>query len=110
MNAALPGHVCSFPRIAVEYLLSERSIFDRKNGRSPKIIRLEKYDQANHTDLTETLKYYLYYERSVKKTSAKLYIHKNTVVYRINMLREMFGLDLEDDRERQYILLSLMLS
>lgn len=99
-----------FSKSAVAYLLSEAPLEKKMPARHPAIVFLEKYDWENKTELLSTLKKYLYYERSVRKTAENMFIHKNTVLYRIHQIRELCGIDLEDDSQREYIVLSLMLS
>ena len=53
-----------------------------------------------------TLKAYLGEERSSKRASEKLFIHKNTLTYRIKYLKESTGWDLENTYIRDYLRLS----
>lgn len=55
----------------------------------------------------ETLKTYLEEERSSKRASERLYIHKNTLTYRIKFLKDATGWDLSDAKLRNYLRLSL---
>ena len=60
---------------------------------------IHEYDLKNATDYLETLYHYLGNRCSVQKAADKLYVHRNTVAYRVNKMRELFGLDFEDDRQ-----------
>ena len=54
------------------------------------------YDKLNNTDYATTLKTYLSASLSPQLTSEILFIHKNTVIYRINKMKELFDLDFSD--------------
>ena len=110
LHDAEQGNVCAFSDNVLSYLLSDRNISLKQKARHPAVIFLEIFDRDNQTELTATLKSYLLFERSVKKTAYQLYIHKNTVLYRINQIRQMCGLDLDDDNVRIYLMISLLIS
>ena len=52
------------------------------------------YDLAHETDLLESLRVYLTHNRSIGESAAALYIHRNTLVYRLDKLQKSTGLDL----------------
>lgn len=66
------------------------------------------HPQADHGSrmLYETLHTYLVNERSTKKTIEKLFIHKNTLNYRLHKLEEFLQCDLDDEYTRKYLLIS----
>ena len=73
----------------------------------PLIRKLYEIDRENHTSYGMTLWQYLRYERSYVDTARKLQIHRNTVVYRIEKLKEFYPeLDLTEPDEREYLLYS----
>lgn len=57
---------------------------------------LLEYDEKHSAELTKTLCAYLSENRSWKKTAAKLHIHKQTLVYRINRIEEITGYRLDN--------------
>lgn len=59
-----------------------------------------KYDEENHTDFLNTLKVYLWSNRSLLHAAEKLHMHKNTVKYRIQRIEELTGKDFEDSTIR----------
>lgn len=66
----------------------------------PGVIRMDKYDRENGTEFVATLKEY-FREVNDPGTAAKnLFIHKNTLFYRINKAKELFGINLNDGYER----------
>ncbi len=67
---------------------------------------LIEYDKRNHTDLTYTLKVFLESERNTVQTAQKLYIHRNTVSYRLHQIQELCHFNLEDPYIRERLLFS----
>lgn len=75
----------------------------------PAVSKLRAYDGEHGTEFGKTLYRYLLDERSLVDTAADLYIHRNTLVYRIKRIEEIIGSHLDDSYERVYILLSYLL-
>ena len=73
----------------------------------PAIEQIKKYDTANNTNYYLTLKTYLLTESNYQKTADKLFVHKNTVMYRIQRIEELFDLNLRDCRISSALYLSL---
>jgi len=70
------------------------------------ITAIIEYDEIHKSELLKTLYNYLKYEKSVKIVASKLFIHRNTVNYRVKQLRELFNIDFDDF----YTLVKLYLS
>ncbi|HHV12021.1 MAG TPA: hypothetical protein GXX75_17245 [Clostridiales bacterium] len=64
-----------------------------------KILALEAYDIAHNTVLVPTLHVYLENLKSVNKTAELMFIHRNTVSYRINKCMELMNTQMEDGTE-----------
>ena len=60
---------------------------------------LEEYDHANGTFLQDTLLAYYRHGFSVGKTAEALFIHRNSLQYRINKIEELLGMELDDYME-----------
>ena len=84
--------------VSDELLLKEL----REDARAP----LRGYDEKHEADLIPTLRAYLKNNGSIQKTSEEMYIHKNTILYRMNKIRELLGSDLESGEERMYYYLA----
>jgi len=61
--------------------------------------KLLEYDNKNGTDLLDTLEIYLTEDRNLRKTSEELYIHRNTLKYRISRIQEILQINLEGVNE-----------
>lgn len=65
----------------------------------PNVVNIERYDQEHGTEYLKTLSAYVYNNLRLSETASKLYIHRNTLYHRINILREQFGIDFDNPRE-----------
>ena len=72
----------------------------------PALHRILDYDRRKNTSLYHMLKTYLRCERNRVLTAQELFMHKNTLVYRIGKVSSLFSLDLDDAYEREYLLVS----
>lgn len=67
------------------------------------------YDKKHASDLVETLYQYLKLDGSVAKVSQEMYIHKNTIVYRMNKIKQMLGTELDTmDEKMMYYMACLI--
>ncbi|MGI9861696.1 PucR family transcriptional regulator ligand-binding domain-containing protein [Moorella naiadis] len=89
-----PGFVNDYRQVALTCRLTE------ENGQGSFLTVAElllkdliDYDRKNHTDLLSTLKIYLDHNCNLKKTAPALFLHPNTIKYRINKIREILGPD-----------------
>ncbi len=62
--------------------------------------KLEKYDEQNHTEFTKILYVFLKENGNYIHTSQKLYLHRNTLVYKINKIQQLIKRDLADTSVR----------
>lgn len=57
------------------------------------IMPLVEYDKKNDTNLTEVLKKYLQNNGSVNDTANELYVHRNTINYKLKKIEELLDVD-----------------
>lgn len=57
------------------------------------VLEIYNYDKINNTSLLETLYQYLLNNKSLSETSRIMFIHKNTVTYRLERIKDLFNLD-----------------
>ncbi|MFD1037523.1 helix-turn-helix domain-containing protein [Virgibacillus byunsanensis] len=50
------------------------------------------YDLKQKADLVNTLELYLYFNQNIRKTAEKMYLHENTIKYRINKVKKIMGI------------------
>ncbi|WIV11681.1 PucR family transcriptional regulator [Proteiniborus sp. MB09-C3] len=68
---------------------------------------LVRYDNEKGTELIETLKKYFECAGNLKKISEEMYTHYNTVIYRIQRIKEITGIDFENYNDRLNFQISL---
>lgn len=71
--------------------------------------KLLRYDEINNSNLEEVLRIYLRSNGSVKETAEKLFIHRNTVNYKINKVNKILQINLSDYEECSLVILALKL-
>lgn len=77
------------------FLLSE----DRKkleNFFNDTLGKLVEYDKINNLDLVNTLYNFLKENKNMVNTSTELFIHRNTLRYRLNKITDILGCDLDN--------------
>ncbi len=62
------------------------------------------YDEANNTAFLKTMEGFILSNGNISKAASHLYIHKNTCIYRIARIEELFQMDLNDALIRADIL------
>jgi DNA-binding PucR family transcriptional regulator len=83
--------------ISIYYLLSMLPAnTDLRQFCNEKILALENYDTEHNSELVPTLHAYLESRCSVSKTASKLFVHRNTINYRIRKCYEILDTDLEN--------------
>lgn len=73
------------------------------------ILPLIEYDNKNDSDLAIVLRSYLRHNGSVKETSDELFVHRNTINYKLSKISEILGLDLSLLNSRLILSLGFML-
>jgi carbohydrate diacid regulator len=69
---------------------------------------LKKYDEIfKNKDLIFTAESFFKNDLNITETSEKIFVHRNTLIYRINKIKEISGFDLKkfDDAIRFYMIL-----
>ena len=84
------------------------TLLKNKGLRDYSVEILKKEDEEKNTDLYETLKMYYLCGNNIAETASRMYVHRNTLVYRLRKIRELIGSDI-DDMEQSGELLALMM-
>lgn len=85
----------------IEGLLSYEDFSDNAVG------KLESWDKENHSALLETLYQYLVHNLSVSETAQTMYLHQNTIRQRVEKIREITGIPLENGHQVFEMMLAL---
>lgn len=93
--------VIRYEAVEIYHLLGEAmektdfsALFERKLG------ALRRYDKEHNGDLLRTFLCYLESRGSLIETAGRLYIHRNSVKYRMERIKDITGFDLNDTREQ----------
>lgn len=99
-----------FADCALDYMLNNlQTLLEPKHLAAPEWLMLLDHDREKDTQYFETLRAYLLSERDIPKTAQKLIIHRTTLLYRLKRIFALTGLNLDDENQRLYLLLSLRL-
>lgn len=75
----------------------------------PAILKLKAHDEEKETDLSRTLECYLNCEQNAATASERMFIHRSTFFRRLEHIRELTNVDLDDPQEVLYLRLSYWL-
>ncbi|MDP9738735.1 UNVERIFIED_ORG: DNA-binding PucR family transcriptional regulator [Bacillus sp. B2I3] len=70
---------------------------------------LQKKDQESQTKLLQTMEIYLFNNCRIKPTAEQLYIHTNTLKYRLNQITDLTSIDFDDFHSRMQLYIDLQL-
>jgi len=68
---------------------------------------LLSYDKHNNTDLVKTIQHYFKNNCNLRLTAESLFIHKNSVIYRLKKVEELTGMSMDDAEDRFNLQLAL---
>ena len=103
--AQVPG-VCFFYDYASMYLL-ENTDMKRKIMACEPMCRKIWFEEPDKREFLHTLSVYLDMERATTLAAERLFIHRNTINYRIKYIKEYTDWDYEDAALRDYLRLSI---
>jgi len=91
-------NISDYKKLGVYRLFFEMNQYDEmRNLYEETLYKLEKYDEKNSSTLLETLEVYLEKQKNIGLAAEYLYIHRNTMKYRIKRIEEILDCDLKDD-------------
>ena len=100
-------YIHRFNAIALDYMLDKTmSTLPDYMICHEKLLDLMYEDQEKGSNLFETLRCFLENQQSVTKTANALFLHRSSLLYRLDKIKDFLGSDLSDPREILYLLLS----
>lgn len=96
-----------FYQYAMDYIIEAKNLSDCIHACHPDVLALWKHRRNSSDYKFDTLKAYLNNERSLVNTAQALYVHRNTLVYRVRRLTEFLHYNLDDVYTRDYMKLSI---
>ena len=95
--------------IGADELLAERALAGDMLAKNTLINRIYRPLAANSAELLETLSTYLETGRSLESTARELFVHANTVRYRLKRISEVIGWDATGPREAFILQVAMVL-
>lgn len=74
-----------------------------------KLLLLRQHDEQQKTQYMQTLRIYLDTQLNAVQTAKQLYIHRSTLLYRLDRIRELLESKLDDPEELLYLAISFRL-
>ncbi|MBK9475644.1 MAG: helix-turn-helix domain-containing protein [Tetrasphaera sp.] len=116
-RAAISGYASapawpSAPRpVRADDLLAERALNGEQPARGALVARVVRaLEESGGAHLLETAAAYLDHDRGVEGTARALFVHANTVRYRLGSIAKTIGYDLTDPHDAQTVRIALALS
>ena len=104
---SLPEKVCHYEDMNMMFLLDNIGDPEKlKQMIHPGLFKLLAADREGNADLFETFAVYVECIGNINLVSDKLFVHRNTVKYRISKIEEILNTDLKDPEGYQVFLLS----
>jgi hypothetical protein len=103
-----PNRVIDFSELGI-YAWLEPIDFDQSGQAVTEIQRIIDHDVKHGTRLLKTLQTYLD-ARRFKEAADRLYVHRNTLRYRLDSIRKLTGLDVQDAEARLLLEVQLRLA
>ena len=96
-----------FSSFALDYILESPSLETSAKAAHPDIVMLWKKKWELNDEMFLTIKEYLNNDRSLVGTAQALFIHRNTLVYRLKKIESLISADTGDLYTRDYMKLSI---
>lgn len=91
------GGVTHFNDLGVyRYLYKIARMDDLRDMYQDQVARIANYDHRKGTDLLDTLETYLECAGNLTKTSSRLFVHRNTLIQRLDRLQSLCDIDLQE--------------
>ncbi|MCI9129439.1 MAG: PucR family transcriptional regulator [Eggerthellaceae bacterium] len=92
-----------FTYCALDQFEGDRKLVSNVLTHMNPLLKIRESDERKGSNDFEILRTYLYQEGRPNQISQKLHMHRNTVLYRIDKIREVIGYDLTDSDVRQFL-------
>ena len=89
------------------YLTEDKELLSNLSDRP--LQPLLESDRTHGTEYLETLRMYLKHDGSIKAMAEEMYIHRNTILYRMAKIKELLGSSLETPQERVDYIIACMI-
>ncbi len=101
------SEVIDFYQTAVDFMLLSGDIEDIYHACHPDVMMLWKREKERKDELFETFAAYASHDFSIKSTCESIFIHRNTLIYRIRKIMNLIQSDISDSYTKHYMVLSV---
>jgi len=102
------GHITDFDALGIyRLILAAEQLPELQAFQEETLSTLLNYDRVHRSNLTQTMEAFFAANCSPKETAAILQVHRNTVLYRLDRIAEITGLNLDDPDTRLRLHLAL---
>lgn len=92
-----PSTVIYMYRDMLVYNLMRNMDYDQLYGiYSSTVKTLDEYDKENNTEFLTTLETYISHFKNISKSADALFLHRNTMLYRIDKIKDILMMDFDD--------------
>lgn len=99
--------ICRFREIAVScFAQGLAKTYGRDFVLHPDLSLLQSYDEEHRSPLVQTLRVYLDSHQNIADASRKLFIHRNTLINRLQLIKDLTHLELKDPDTALWLMLS----
>jgi purine catabolism regulator len=106
----LTNQFVEFSSLGIYRLLYDLEDLPRVRDFTNEIIRpLAEYDAQNRGSLVKTVEAYFDHHGNISQTAESLFVHRNTLLYRLDRIQDLTGLNLDQANMRLALHLSLKL-
>jgi DNA-binding PucR family transcriptional regulator len=70
---------------------------------------LIEYDEGNGTDFVDFMKICIENNGNIQQMANSMYVHRNTVHYKINKIREISGINLSESEDMMKVMICLLI-
>lgn len=90
-----------------QFILENKSNENLQNFVQENLMPLAKYDLNNSSELCKTLEIYLTSDYNITKSANKLFIHRNTLSYRLNKIEKILNINLNSFESKYNLMIAI---
>lgn len=91
--------ILSYHQLGIQRLFLKTEIDELKDFVDDTLGSIVSYDEKNEAGLLQTLKIYFECNQNMAQSAKKLYVHTNTIKYRLRTIKQILNLDSLDGRK-----------
>lgn len=94
------GEITGFEDLGIYRLLHSSTSNELKQFAREIFVPIQAYDREHHTELVPTIETFFRCNGNLSRMAREMFTHYNTIVYRLERVQEITGVDLNDTEQR----------